>query len=125
IMITLGTGLGGGIWDKERGIWHGNNYQGAELGHSILYPKGRQCNCGQKGCAEQYISGTGIENTYREITGKDLTGEEIFENSTDSASKKTIDRFTQDLATFLVTIKNIFDPHGLIIGGGVINSKDK
>lgn len=125
IMLTLGTGLGGGIWDKKTGIWHGSNYQGAELGHSILYPNGRQCNCGQKGCAEQYISGTGIENTYREITGKVLTGEEIFENSTDVDSKRTINRFTKDLATFLVTIKNIFDPHGLIIGGGVINSRDK
>ncbi len=125
IMITLGTGLGGGIWNKESGIWHGNNYQGAELGHSILYPNGRLCGCGQKGCAEQYISGSGIENNYKEITGDYLTGEEIFKNSTKPACKETIDKFTQDLATFIVTIKNIFDPHGLIIGGGVINSREQ
>ena len=124
IMITLGTGVGGGIWNKKTGIWHGNKYQGAELGHSILYPNGRSCGCGQKGCAERYISGTGIEVNYEEITGNHLTGEEIFENNNDPASIETIDKFTKDLATFIVSIKNIFDPQGLIIGGGVINSRE-
>ncbi len=52
--------MGGYIF---QGIWYlaWKNYQGAELGHAILYPSGRQCNCGQKGCVEQYISGNAIE----------------------------------------------------------------
>ncbi len=125
IMLTLGTGLGGGIWSKKSGVWRGSNYQGAELGHSILYPNGRRCSCGQKGCAEQYISGTGIEKNYTEMTGKYQTGEEIFKNNKDPICKKAIDKFTQDLAIFMVTIKNIFDPQGLIVGGGVINSKQQ
>lgn len=125
VMITLGTGVGGGIWSKKQGIWHGNNYQGAELGHSILYPMGRKCNCGQNGCAEQYISGTGIEKTYFEKTGEQLKGEEIFGNRKDNKiCNEVVERFVRELSTFLISIKNIFDPEGLIVGGGVINSKE-
>lgn len=124
IMLTLGTGVGGAIWNKDMGIWHGNNYQGAELGHSILYSKGRVCGCGQEGCVEKYVSGTGIEINYTEITGKNLTAKEIFKRYDDPNCKRAIEKFSKDLATFITTVKNIFDPRGLIIGGGVINSKE-
>ncbi|MCF6466796.1 ROK family protein [Clostridium sp. Cult2] len=125
IMLTLGTGVGGAIFSKKSGIWYGKNYQGAELGHTILYPNGRQCNCGQKGCVEQYISGSGIEKTYLELSGKRLKGKDIFNNcKNDENCKVTIDKFVEDLGTYLISIKNIFDPEGIIIGGGVINSKE-
>jgi glucokinase len=125
IMLTLGTGLGGGIYSKDAGIWCGKNYQGAELGHAILYPNGRLCYCGQKGCAEQYVSGNAVEKTYLELTGKSLKGKDIFKKSkTDESCKKAIERFVQDLGIYLMTIKNIFDPEGVIIGGGVINSRE-
>lgn len=125
VMITLGTGVGSGVYSKKTGMLYGTNYEGAELGHSILYPNGRLCGCGQKGCVEQYISGKAIEKSYREISGNQLKGEEIFKNSKlDENCKKAIDRFAMDLGIFLVTIKNIFDPEGIIIGGGVINSKE-
>lgn len=124
VMITIGTGIGSGIWTKRDGIWHGSNYRGAELGHSILYPNGKPCGCGQKGCAEQYISGRAIEKSYTEKTGKFLKGQTIFKNSKDLICEEVVEKFTQDLAIFLVSIKNIVDPQGLIIGGGVINSKE-
>ena len=91
IMLTLGTGLGGGIYSKGAGIWYGKNYQGAELGHAILYPNGRLCYCGQKGCAEQYVSGNAVEKTYFEITGKNLKGKDIFKRSeTDRNCKEAV-----------------------------------
>lgn len=125
IMLTLGTGLGGGIYSKDAGIWYGKNYQGAELGHAILYPNGRLCYCGQKGCAEQYVSGNAVEKTYFEITGKNLKGKDIFKRSeADENCKEAVRKFAQDLGIYLMTIKNIFDPEGVIIGGGVINSKE-
>lgn len=125
VMITLGTGVGGGIWTSKGGIWNGNYYQGAELGHSILYPNGRSCNCGQRGCVEKYISGSGIEASYFEKTQQKLKGVDIFKNSKDdSVCREVVDEFTTDLSVFLITIKNIFDPEGIIIGGGVINSKE-
>ena len=125
LMITLGTGLGGAIYTSKEGIWHGHRYQGAELGHVILYPKGRPCICGQNGCAERYISGKAVEELYKEQTGVGMQGEYIFENSIDDeVSKKIINDFAENLAIYLVSLKNIFDPEGIIIGGGVINSKN-
>lgn len=125
IMMTLGTGVGGCIYTKNEGIWHGKNFQAGELGHAILYPNGRKCTCGQKGCLEQYISGTGIENSYKEQTGMKKRGEDIFSTyNTDENSKKVIEDFAFNLSVFISTMKNAFDPQGLVIGGGIINSRD-
>lgn len=125
VMLTLGTGLGGSIYTKNNGIWRGHNYQGAELGHTILYPHGKQCYCGQKGCVEEYISGTAIENSYYDITGSKKDGREIFNlYFTDNKAKIVIDKFSDDLGIFIGSLKNIIDPEGIVIGGGVINSKE-
>lgn len=122
--ITLGTGLGGFLYSNNH-IVRGQRYRGSELGHTILYPNGRSCNCGQKGCTERYVGGTGLEENYFEYSGERLTGEEIMESiETNENSKKTVQKFTDDLATYLVTIKNFFDPSIIFIGGGVINSSD-
>ena len=56
VMLTMGTGLGGAVYDSRTGFLEGSTYQGAELGHIIMYPNGRLCGCGQKGCAEKYIA---------------------------------------------------------------------
>lgn len=124
IMLTIGTGLGGGIFIKGQGIWRGEHFQAAELGHSILYPDGIHCICGQKGCSERYISGSAIENQFLEETGYKLTGKEIFAlYETEFNAKKVVDNFARDLGLFLVSLKNLFDPEGIVIGGGVINAK--
>ncbi|MBU5437398.1 ROK family protein [Tissierella sp. MSJ-40] len=125
VMLTLGTGVGGAIYTKKEGIWHGTNYQGAELGHSILYPNGKLCGCGQKGCVEQYISGNAVEKSYFEMTKEKKRGKEIFKNSLENdICKEVVDNFAKDVAICLVSIRNIFDPQGVVIGGGVINSKE-
>lgn len=125
IMLTLGTGVGGAIYTDKEGILTGHRYQGGELGHAILYPNGIKCNCGQNGCVERYISGNGVENRYTKITGEVKRAKDIFKDSlTDQISKEVVNKFCEDLAIYLVSIKNILDPQGLIIGGGVINSKD-
>lgn len=125
VMLTLGTGVGGGIYSKESGMWYGKNYQGAELGHVILYPEGRQCKCGQKGCVEQYVSGNGIEKTYQDMTEKTLKAKDIFRNTEeDENAKMAVKKYIKDLGMYLITIKNIFDPEGIVIGGGVINSRE-
>lgn len=125
VMITLGTGVGGGIYTREQGIWRGSNWQGAELGHVILHPDGIKCGCGQFGCAEQYISGKAIEKLYEEKSGTFLKGADIFNRSlNDDSAKEVVEEFTENLAYFLINIKNIFDPEGIIIGGGVINSRE-
>ncbi len=125
IMLTLGTGFGGAIYTHNQGIWYGHNYQGAELGHAILYPNGRECTCGQKGCVEQYVSGTAIEKLYLELSGQVKKGKEIFQlYDSDNNAREIIDGFADNLAIYIASLKNIFDPEGIVIGGGVINSRD-
>lgn len=125
VMLTVGTGLGGAIFTRNEGIWRGNHFQGAEVGHAILYPRGYICNCGQKGCTEMYVSGTAVEDEYERLSGIRKTGKEIFEScNKDDISKKVISKFAFDFAMFLITIKNIIDPQVVIIGGGVISSRE-
>ena len=125
IMITLGTGVGGAIYTDKQGIWTGHNYQGGELGHMILYPHGRLCNCGQMGCAERYITGTALEISYEEVMGIKLKGKEIFKRQESEAkTRKLIDQYCENLGIYLSSLKNIFDPEAIIIGGGIINSRE-
>lgn len=122
--ITLGTGLGGFLYWKDD-LVRGARFRGSELGHTILYPNGRLCACGQHGCTERYVGGTGLEENYFYFSDKRKTGEEIMASiEYDEYSKKTVDKFVDDLASFLVTCKNFFDPSIIIIGGGVINSAE-
>ncbi|MDU6064869.1 MAG: ROK family protein, partial [Anaerococcus sp.] len=125
VMITIGTGLGGAVYNEKMGLLSGSHFQGAELGHLILHPNGEYCTCGQSGCAESYCSGTALVRHYEELTRNRLSGAEIFKISDkDENAKKVIERFTSDLAWFLTSLRNVFDPELIIIGGGVINSKD-
>lgn len=124
LMITLGTGVGGGVFLEKEGILEGANYQAAEFGHSILYPFGEECSCGQNGCVEMYISGTAIERIYKEKSNKYKKAKDIFRDKDDIASKAVVEEFTKNLGVYLVSLKNLFDPQGVVIGGGVINSKE-
>ncbi|MBQ5564635.1 MAG: ROK family protein, partial [Clostridia bacterium] len=65
VVITLGTGVGGGIIIDGM-IYSGSNYAGAELGHIVIQHGGRQCSCGRKGCWEAYSSATGLINMTKE-----------------------------------------------------------
>lgn len=126
IMLTLGTGVGGAIYNDKMGLWEGEHFQGAELGHMILHPGGEPCTCGQKGCIESYCSGTGIVSDYQRRTGQVLTGAEIFDRAEagEAAANETRKVFQENLATVFTTMRNAFDPSAIVVGGGVINSKD-
>lgn len=124
VMITLGTGLGGAVYNRGR-LLYGSNFQGAELGHMILYPQGNKCTCGQKGCAEAYCSGNAIAREYEKLTNKKICSEEVLKRvDFDKYAKKVLEDFTFNLAYYLTSLRNIFDPQAIIIGGGVINAKD-
>ncbi|MGB6407840.1 MAG: ROK family protein [Planococcus donghaensis] len=119
VVLTLGTGLGGGVlWDGK--LLSGGPHGGAaELGHMILYPNGVKCACGRLGCSEMYVSGTALKRRIKEA-GLLVTPPELFENAkTDPAAKKVVEEFTADLALVISSLQAVFDMEMVIIGGGV------
>ncbi|MGF7396393.1 ROK family protein [Thermoanaerobacterium thermosaccharolyticum] len=127
LMITLGTGVGGAIILDGKLI-RGSHFSAAEIGHTILYPDGKKCNCGQNGCVEQYISGTAIYKRYNEIAGSNLvnSAKDVFDlyMKNDKISKLVVDEFVKSLSLLIFNIRNFIDPEIIILGGGVTNSKD-
>ncbi len=133
IMITLGTGVGGGIIIDNK-IYSGFNYAGAELGHTVIEHGGRPCSCGRRGCWEAYSSATALINMTREKLGererdgratamaeRRLSGRTAFDcmRAGDEAAKEVVDMYLSYLITGLVNIVNIFQPEVISLGGGV------
>ncbi len=123
IGVILGTGCGGGIVLDGKFI-EGKHGAAGEMGHSILISNGRPCYCGRKGCVETYISGTGLEIEYAEISGQALgsfRGADVFvkAKSGESAAIKTLKNYKLHLAEFLANMTNVFDPDYFVLGGGV------
>lgn len=125
ICITLGTGVGAGI------ILNGEVYRGSkggagEVGHMIFYPEGRPCNCGKKGCWEQYVSGSALKLDIKEaaFVNQSLLPGEVFQLSMENQpiAIQIVDRFITNLAVGIVSLQNILDLDCFVIGGGVINS---
>jgi len=123
--VLIGTGLGGGyLYHGE--MVYGNRYGACEMGHSILYPNGKKCLCGQYGCGEMYCSGTAIWQAYNDRNPATPIGSgyEFFDlyRSGDSVAAYCLDRFCLDLAVLLVSFANLFDPQVILIGGGIADA---
>ena len=140
VMITLGTGVGGGIIINGK-VFSGFNYAGAEIGHMVIEYGGRKCTCGRKGCFEAYSSATALASITREKldeTHDTLMWEMVQENigkvsartafaamkQGDKAGKEVVDKYISYLACGITNIINIFQPDVLSIGGGVCNEGD-
>jgi glucokinase len=127
ILLTLGTGVGGGIVLNSR-IWHGADGMAGEIGHMTLIPEGRLCGCGNRGCLEMYASARGIVQTYQELSKKtgapgtqEVTSAYVYEAAR-RGDKKAIDAM-QDMGRMLgiaiANLINIFNPEMIVLGGGV------
>lgn len=126
VCITLGTGVGGAFVVGQK-VWRGHKWSGAELGHFLLKAGGRSCNCGLTGCTEQYISGTAIFNRYNEISNANLTSAaEVFRlaGNKEEYAVQVIEEFIKDLSDTILSLNNIFDPQGYVIGGGLLGAKE-
>ena len=138
VMITLGTGVGGGVIIGGK-VFSGFNYAGAELGHIVIEVGGRQCGCGRRGCWEAYSSATGlIKMTVEKIEeceksgrktimtemvakhGK-VSGRTAFDGlrAGDEAAKEVVDTYIKYLGSGIASMINIFQPEVLSIGGGI------
>jgi len=120
--VTLGTGVGGGIIMNGRLI-RGKRGGAGEIGHFTLVPSGRPCYCRKLGCAEQYLSGGGLEQSYfaRASGNERLSAKEIFRRLDEGNpfALATVESYRDDLTTFLSNVSNIFDPHVIVLGGGM------
>jgi glucokinase len=142
VMITLGTGVGGGVVMNGKIFAGGLNHSGTELGHTVLVSGGRQCTCGRRGCWEAYSSATalsamtkekivelklkGIETKMHEKPDGSVSARVAFAamKEGDPYAKQVCDEYIHYLAEGITNMINIFQPHVLCIGGGVCNEKE-
>jgi glucokinase len=133
-MLTLGTGVGGGII-LEGKIWHGMTGMAGEFGHMTVEPDGQQCGCGNRGCLEQYASATAVMRMAREaIANGDAPGlakaassdvefsaKEIYNLAIqgDEEAKRIFRRVGRALGISLATMVNGLNLEMYVIGGGV------
>ena len=135
ILLTLGTGVGGGIY-LDGHLYEGNKSQGAELGYMIIKKDGRPCTSGLYGTLETYASATALiketteamekhpESLLWKIAEGDIAkvdGRTAFlaAKLDDETAKAVLDEYEEDLAIGLLNYCNIFRPDAIILGGGI------
>ena len=131
VMVTLGTGVGGGIILGGK-ILSGTNGAGGEIGHIHIddHIPGF-CGCGNQGCLEQVASATGITNLANQalaasdkpsmLRGGEVSAKTVFDavKADDELAKEVAEKFGKYLGTALAIITAVIDPEAIVIGGGV------
>ena len=140
VMVTLGTGIGGGVIAGGSLIRGTNGFTG-EIGHMVVDPDGPPCPCGRRGCWERYALGSGLGRLAREaavgkrlervvmLAGGDaerVRGEDVqaAAREGDQGALEVIDEFGRWVALGLVNLTNILDPASFVLGGGLAASAD-
>ena len=144
LMVTIGTGIGGGYISGGR-ILTGRNHAGGEFGHTVIVCGGEPCGCGRRGCAEKYCSATALVRLTRETLdecerdgtqtmmtdmvrrdGK-ISGRTPFRaaDAGDETAMRVVDRYISYLACTLTNFINVFQPEVLAVGGGLSNEGER
>jgi len=140
VLLTLGTGIGGGLVVGGR-VQHGANGFSGEPGHMLIDPAGPPCPCGRRGCWERYASGSGLGRMGRdaalagrlptavELAGGDaeaVRGEHVVAaaRAGDPGASVVADEFAWWVAAGIANLIDLLDPSIVVLGGGVIESDD-
>lgn len=137
VMVTLGTGVGGGIIVNGK-VVAGFNGAGGEIGHiTVNHDEIEACNCGQYGCLEQYTSATGIVRVAKRKLAKTtdetslrkfepLTAKDVFDaaKAEDAIALGLVDEVCGILGAALSNIACVVNPEVIVIGGGVSKAGD-
>lgn len=134
VMVTLGTGVGGGIIMNGK-ILTGENGAAGEIGHITVNPKETlTCGCGCKGCLEQYSSATGVirlakerleasdkPSELRKFADNEIGGKEVFDayKAGDELAAEAVDEFAAYLGMGLGNVASVVDTQAFVIGGGL------
>jgi glucokinase len=138
LMVTLGTGIGGGIVSSGRLVEGVHRYSG-EIGHMVVDPDGPECPCGRRGCWERFASGDALGSLGREaaeagkvprlveLAGGDsgsVRGEHVTAAALegDPAAARVMDRFGWWVAVGLANLANVLDPEVIVVGGGLASA---
>lgn len=134
ILVTLGTGVGGGIIIGGK-LFEGYKSVGAEIGHTVIEYGGEKCTCGRRGCFEAYASATALtkqtkrameEDTgsamWKLCTSETATAKTAFDcMDSDVTARRVVERYINYLACGLVNLANTFRPQVIMLGGGISN----
>lgn len=136
VMITIGTGIGGGIVINKK-IVDGFNGAGAEIGHMVIDPNGLPCSCGNRGCFETYCSASAVardtklamqqhpESKLWQVCPniEDVDGKTLFDAMKlgDATAKAVFDEFIKHFGMALANIITLLQPEIICIGGGMSN----
>ena len=139
VLLTLGTGVGGGFL-VDGHLLRGARGAGAEAGHVAIYPGGRRCGCGQRGCLEAYASGPGLVQTASESWAEE-GGEgscpaeaaiDVFAAEAEAGgpqpelwASRAIERWCLDLGMGLAPMVHLFSPEVIVLAGGVSGAIDR
>ncbi|MBR6555011.1 MAG: ROK family glucokinase [Clostridia bacterium] len=130
VLITLGTGVGGGIIIDGK-IYAGMRSAGAELGHTLLVLDGEPCTCGRRGCWETYASATALIRQAKKAAdehpesllaqAEEITGLAVFQaaDKGDSVAQAVIDRYCVYVAAGFTDLVNSLAPEMILLGGGI------
>jgi len=140
VLVTLGTGIGGGVLAGGV-IQRGSNGFVGEMGHMVVDPEGPDCPCGRRGCWERFASGSALAHFGRvaaeegtlptavALAGGDpsqVTGEHVTAaaRAGDEAALAILDGFGRWVGIGLVNLTNLLDPELFILGGGLVELRD-
>jgi glucokinase len=126
VLLTLGTGIGGGIISGGR-VLHGFVGMAGELGHITVSPNGNPCGCGNKGCLEKHASATAVETMAKLLAlGDNLTAREVFEMAErgEERARRVFAMMGEALGTALASLINIFNFPLYLLSGGVLPAWD-
>lgn len=138
LMITVGTGIGGGLIINNSQIIRGFSGAAGNFGHLIISFKGPECNCGNKGCVEAYSSGFAIASCAQRILRngdysdsvlasyevESITGKTVVEAAlkNDNLARKIIEKSGKYIGIAAVSVCNMFNPELIVVGGGISNA---
>jgi len=120
--IIMGTGCGGGICINGK-VWQGGHGIAGEWGHFSIDPDGAECYCGNSGCVETKISGSGVEAAFLAKTKRHFNMQEIVHGyrNNDPDCCSAFNQFLDDFGRCLGGLISVLDPDAVVLGGGLSN----
>ncbi len=134
MMLTLGTGVGGGVIHNRK-ILTSHNHAGGELGHAVIAVDGVPCGCGRRGCCEAYCSATALVRMANEAVAEaaakghktlladlpKLDGKAVYDAlaAGDAVAREVTEKYHYYVAVMIANYINIFQPEAIAVGGGI------